>query len=736
MPHGNSTKSNKPFLGTLPSTMAMIKKECNKIGPKRVIEKVSSQLGGMVSASICELPRSEQQVSQAKRRSKRSDSCRIVNNPDDELAVVMQKAFMEDTSQHFIRQLRTLREPAIVVAQDQQILDLVRFCTLEHEFGIMTVDPTFSLGEFDVTITTYRHLLLECRRSGNSPVFIGPSLIHYKKSFSTYLFFASTLVGTEPELSHLRSFGTDGEQALFEAFQHEFPESIHLQCFNHVHRNIKAKLQERMSVSQPFTQVILGDIFGRMVDMKQFDGLVDAEDEEEYENGVQSLCEKWENYDSSENGPIHLFCRWLKTYKSNTIKQSMLRSKRRQCGLGDPPSSFTTNASESINAVVKNRVDYKKSDVPVFLDNLKAVIDEQQRELERAIVDKGKYRFRQRFKGLVKTEDEWFLRMSSAQRQNHIKRISNMSLQSKKSKPDKSVPASAIPSTSMGVKSCARRQLFRSVSEAPSSSTAYMRSPESSEPPPAVQGGVLSVSVQSFCGSVVIPEHVLDAIWKKAADLTKEQAAILQAPGGTGFLVKSNSNPRPHFITVKRSGQYCCDSECPNWKSLCMCAHSVAVAEKEGDLERFIEWFKQAKKAPNLTKLVTTKMPKGRGHKGGVAPSKKKRKVTSAERIPFTAVCGMSNSQNSASTSPLNPEESTSHVNQPQSSNVPMEGHLSHTLTTSSGSRSQAVASDFYISHHVSLPSGRAASQGYVSEGCSMPSVPPPLISCSSASPS
>ena len=42
-------------------------------------------------------------------------------------------------------------------------------------------------------------------------------------------------------------------------------------------------------MSQPFRQVILGDIFGRMVDMKQFDGLVDAEDEDEYENGVQSL---------------------------------------------------------------------------------------------------------------------------------------------------------------------------------------------------------------------------------------------------------------------------------------------------------------------------------------------------------------------------------------------------------------------------------------------------------------
>ena len=46
-----------------------------------------------------------------------------------------------------------------------------------------------------------------------------------------------------------------------------------------------------------------------------------------------------------------------------------------------------------------------------------------------------------------------------------------------------------------------------------------------------------------------------------------------------------------------------------------MCANSVAVADKGGDLEQFIEWFKRAKKTPNLTKLVITKIPKGRGHK-------------------------------------------------------------------------------------------------------------------------
>ena len=80
------------------------------------------------------------------------------------------------------------------MAVDSQLDDLVRFCTNENNFGILTIDPTFSLGPFDVTVITYRHLILECRRTNNHPAFIGPVMVHFKKSFSTYLFFRSTLV--------------------------------------------------------------------------------------------------------------------------------------------------------------------------------------------------------------------------------------------------------------------------------------------------------------------------------------------------------------------------------------------------------------------------------------------------------------------------------------------------------------------------------------------------------------
>ena len=86
----------------------------------------------------------------------------------------------------FIRSIRAT-DPAIVLVDDTQITDMVRFCTSSIEFGILTVDPTFSLGEFDMTPITYRHLLLETKKNRNTPVFLGPILVHYRKNFSTYV---------------------------------------------------------------------------------------------------------------------------------------------------------------------------------------------------------------------------------------------------------------------------------------------------------------------------------------------------------------------------------------------------------------------------------------------------------------------------------------------------------------------------------------------------------------------
>lgn len=142
--------------------------------------------------------------------------------------------------------------------------------------GLNTV--TFSLGDFDVTPTTYHHLLLECSRSKKPPVMIGPTLIHYKKTFQTYLFFAASMIGLKKELEHLQAFGTDGEKPLFDAFSHEFRFAVHLTCFIHVRRNVKDELVKR-NVPDSVQSEILDDIFGKKVGSTLFEGLVDCVNE-------------------------------------------------------------------------------------------------------------------------------------------------------------------------------------------------------------------------------------------------------------------------------------------------------------------------------------------------------------------------------------------------------------------------------------------------------------------------
>ncbi len=140
----------------------------------------------------------------------------------------------QDVNGKFIRDTRPCPEPAFIVARDRQLDDLVRFCTPSSVFSVLTVNPTFNLADFDVTPITYCYCLLKSLRTNNSPVFIGPTLIHYKKTFASYLFFASSLIDLRRELQGVRAFGTDGEKPLADTFSHEFRYAVRLTCFIHL----------------------------------------------------------------------------------------------------------------------------------------------------------------------------------------------------------------------------------------------------------------------------------------------------------------------------------------------------------------------------------------------------------------------------------------------------------------------------------------------------------------------
>jgi len=154
--HGDSKNSfNKRFFATLPSTLNTIKEECLHQGPKSTIEAVCDKSGGIFHATAPDqLPRDEKQPSVIAAKQKMKQKAKGSSVESDDLFVVMQRAHAEDLTSQFIRSIRAT-DPPIVIADDIQI---VRFCTSNAEFGIFTIDPIFSLGEFDVTPITYRYL--------------------------------------------------------------------------------------------------------------------------------------------------------------------------------------------------------------------------------------------------------------------------------------------------------------------------------------------------------------------------------------------------------------------------------------------------------------------------------------------------------------------------------------------------------------------------------------------------
>ena len=142
-----------------------------------------------------------------------------------------------------------------------------------------------------------------------------------------------------------------------------------------------------------------------------YKGLVDCMDVGMFDEKLELVQAKWKQHSTHHNN-IEIFCLWLSRNKAETIRSSMLRPVREDAGLGSPPQAFYTNASESVNNVIKRKVDYKRNDLPHFIQKLKELAQEQDREVERAIIRRGKYCFSRKYEHLQIEESKWCSRMS------------------------------------------------------------------------------------------------------------------------------------------------------------------------------------------------------------------------------------------------------------------------------------------------------------------------------------
>lgn len=161
----------------------------------------------------------------------------------------------------------------------------------------------------------------------------------------------------------------------------------------------------------------------------------------------------------------------------------------------------------------------------------------------------------------------------------------------------------------------------------------------------------LSVLVEE-CGIIHVPEPVLTKMFSDAA---------LIYSTGQFFSPVPHDHTSPKCNVVDIEGHICevicqdsslCDflCNCAVFNGFKLCAHTLAVAERNGKLRSFLDRYKKKSVRPRLINMVNTNLPAGRGKKANRATERRKGGRTSQETTSFIDT-------ESADLRPLEPHE-------------------------------------------------------------------------------
>ena len=621
-PHANSNRQ-EGYVRTMPSTLKKLKSAAADLTPKFAV--CQAQTGDLLTAaSAGALPRNRQQVADMRRR-RDDDKEQVCSRKKDPLFSIMLMCKESEGGKpqdSYVRMVSGAPEPMTVLAYNWSLNDIERFCT-KGRCTVLSIDPTFNLGHFDVTVTTYRHLLLINSR-GKHPVMMGPIFIHLRKKFESYYFFASSLVGLKSSLCDLRAFGTDGEKALASAFETVFRKAIHLRCFLHLRGNLESRLRG-YGIPKHVQIEFIRDVFGNPKELE--DGIVDAGSPAEYEAMVRSLQVIWDDREKEYNNPPQFF-QWFLSNCKNEIRETMLKEKRIASGLGDPPEPFYTNDVESQNNVIKHQISYKTQDLPQFVSSMKTMMINQKKEVEKAVAGIGEYRLVEAYRHLA-VDTRKFFQMSDKQREKAVNAVFTTSLQAMELPPQGHTTLSSCDHTPSSPKS---NPDFGSLSTSISPDHTSLTNPDFTSPfassislnnsdyispstrnrTPPSNLDLTSPSSSSVCDhntmplcvherpaenpllTLPIPAYLANKIWEESTKILASNGSVIPSPGcknESEWLVKSNDLKRksPYFVECRKNGQVVCEPNCGIYKSSKVCVHAVVVACHTQKLELYVD---------------------------------------------------------------------------------------------------------------------------------------------------
>ena len=243
--HGNSKRSSShnEYKQTMPSTMEAIGE--GKGIPREIMHAIIDDRGGIDNVrSSGEYLRDRGQIYHAHSKSNnRSDNSYPSTDPLVEL-LHKSKSQQRGNKEHwFVRDVNFSNKQTVFLANDQQLLDVQRFCRNPELFSVFLANAAFNVANHYFTFGTYRNLILETQQETN-PICIGPGVLHKRKLEESYYTLPSLMVKYQPETRGVLVVGTDGEENIWKTLNNVFLDALHLRCDIHLKDNVKQKLSE------------------------------------------------------------------------------------------------------------------------------------------------------------------------------------------------------------------------------------------------------------------------------------------------------------------------------------------------------------------------------------------------------------------------------------------------------------------------------------------------------------
>ena len=593
--HGNKKDKSVPFLPVNCTTRRKIKEVVKLQKPKKALAQLDQESNMMSSTSSAAIPRDTKQIanmrSAVKVKERQDQGIPVHKSIKDRLYSVLIMAVEEQSKEEekYIHGVTAWPEAMCIVGLPYQFHDISRFCSNSLQFHPLGIDTTFNLGEFYVTPTAYKSLILENSTDEKSPTLVGPTLIHMSRSYSAFCHLAAKLKEIDNGIGDLKCVVTDGEPGLIKAFKVFYPQMPLLRCNRHFQENCVDKLKS-LGIKGEDQCYFVRCIFGSSVEDVYHEGLLDAPDSETFDALLMSLEDAMNERELAirPRGSSPQFYSWLQKHDV-MMKSSLTEEARQNAGL-KPSERITTNPSESVNHGLKEAAEYEEMSLPDFIVLSKAIAESQRQEIMRAIIRKGKYRFKQEFSFLEVPESQWMHEMNQDRKKSHLLRVMQTELDAK------------------------------------NNSNVTSLDPSNGATP------MLSVCYSQL--QVNVPSTVLASIWNKASQYLATENAVVQAPsmenGIRRFSVHSRSSSCPNSVTLYDNGKMTCT--CLMFKSSPnVCSHAVAAAEKANVITIYSEWLKQENKSYSMYSIATANVNKrAAGQKGG-----KPRRVRKASQTSY-----------------------------------------------------------------------------------------------------